>query len=135
MELADYWLLEKQLVHKLFKVLVPRYENSNISYTRMFKAPRDYPGIYYRKSVLELRGNPYPVLTQDNSQNRNLLHNVLLDEARKEFRREKLAELANKLAAETDTGAATTAATQATTAVSSTSPSSSEKKSQETPEV
>lgn len=135
MELADYWLLEKQLVHKLFKVLVPRYENSNISYTRMFKAPRDYPGIYYRKSVLELRGNPYPVLTQDNSQNRNLLHNVLLDEARKEFRREKLAELANKLAAETDTGAATTAATQATTAASSTSPSSSEKKSQETPEV
>lgn len=135
MELADYWLLEKQLVHKLFKVLVPRYENSNISYTRMFKAPRDYPGIYYRKSVLELRGNPYPVLTQDNSQNRNLLHNVLLDEARKEFRREKLAELANKLAAETDTAAATTAATQATTAASSTSPSSSEKKSQETPEV
>lgn len=134
MELADYWLLEKQLVHKLFKVLVPRYENSNISYTRMFKAPRDYPGIYYRKSVLELRGNPYPVLTQDNSQNRNLLHNVLLDEARKEFRREKLAELANKLAAETDSGVA---ATQATTAASSasTSSSSSEKKSQETQEV
>ncbi|XP_034102339.1 39S ribosomal protein L17, mitochondrial [Drosophila albomicans] len=102
MELADYWLLEKQLVHKLFKVLVPRYENYNVSYTRMFKAPRDYPGIYYRKSVLELRGNPYPVLTQDNSQNRNLLHNVLLDEARKEFRREKLASLANKLAAETE---------------------------------
>lgn len=136
MELADYWLLEKQLVHKLFKVLVPRYENSNLSYTRMFKAPRDYPGIYYRKSVLELRGNPYPMLTQDNSQNRNLLHNVLLDEARKEFRREKLAELANKLAAETDTGAAAAAATQATTAASSsasTSASSSEKKSQETP--
>lgn len=127
MELADYWLLEKQLVHKLFKVLVPRYENSNISYTRMFKAPRDYPGIYYRKSVLELRGNPYPVLTQDNSQNRNLLHNVLLDEARKEFRREKLAELANKLAAETNGGAAAEA-TQATTAASA------EKKPQESAE-
>lgn len=130
MELADYWLLEKQLVHKLFKVLVPRFENSNISYTRMFKAPRDYPGIYYRKSVLELRGNPYPVLTQDNSQNRNLLHNVLLDEARKEFRREKLAVLANKLAAETDggAGAAAAEATQATTAASA------EKKPQESAE-
>lgn len=93
MELADYWLLEKQLVHKLFKVLVPRYENYNLSYTRMYKAPRDYPGIYYRQSVLELRGNPYPTLATDHSQNRNLLHNVLLDEARKEFRRNKLAEL------------------------------------------
>ncbi|XP_064539488.1 large ribosomal subunit protein bL17m [Drosophila montana] len=103
MDLADYWLLEKQLVHKLFKVLVPRFENSNLSYTRMLKAPREYPGIYYKKSVLELRGNPFPVLTPDNSQNRNLLHNVLLDEARKEFRREKLAIMANKLAAETAT--------------------------------
>jgi len=95
MELADYWLLEKQLVHKLFKVLVPRYENYNVSYTRMYKAPRDYPGIYYRQSVLELRGNPYPLLTADQSQNRNLLHNVLLDEARKEFRRQKLSKLVN----------------------------------------
>ncbi|KAH8349943.1 hypothetical protein KR084_010004 [Drosophila pseudotakahashii] len=95
MELADYWLLEKQLVHKLFKVLVPRYENYNVSYTRMYKAPRDYPGIYYRQSVLELRGNPYPSLVADHSQNRNLLHNVLLDEARKEFRRQKLSELVN----------------------------------------
>ncbi|XP_022221825.1 39S ribosomal protein L17, mitochondrial [Drosophila obscura] len=95
MELADYWLLEKQLVHKLFKVLVPRYENYNVSYTRMYKAPRDYPGMYYRQSVLELRGNPYPSLLMDQSQNRNLLHNVLLDEARKEFRRKKLADIVN----------------------------------------
>ncbi|XP_011180625.1 39S ribosomal protein L17, mitochondrial [Zeugodacus cucurbitae] len=100
MELADYWLLEKQLVHKLFKVLVPRLENCNLSYTRMYKAPRDYPGMYYRKSVLELRGNPYPSLLPDYTNNRNLIHNVLLDEARKDYRREKLAELANKIASE-----------------------------------
>lgn len=100
MELADFWLLEKQLVHKLFKVLVPRFENSSVSYTRMYKAPRDYPGTYYKKAVLELRDNPYPSLLQDFSQNRNFIHNVLLDEARKDYRREKLAEMANKLAAE-----------------------------------
>ncbi|CAD7002876.1 unnamed protein product [Ceratitis capitata] len=100
MELADYWLLEKQLVHKLFKVLVPRLENCNYSYTRLYKAPRDYPGMYYRKSVLELRGNPYPTLVTDFTNNRNLIHNVLLDEARKDYRRERLAELANKIAAE-----------------------------------
>lgn len=101
MELADFWLLEKQLVHKLFKVLVPRFENSNVSFTRMYKAPRDYPGIYYDKAVLELRGNPYPSLLPDFSQNRNYIHNILLDEARKDYRREKLAEMATKLASET----------------------------------
>ncbi|XP_067644850.1 large ribosomal subunit protein bL17m [Eurosta solidaginis] len=100
MELADYWLLEKQLVHKLFKVLVPRFESSNLSYTRIYKAPRDYPGMYYKKSVLELRGNPYPPLLPDYSNNRNLIHNVLLDEARKDYRRERLAELADKIAKE-----------------------------------
>lgn len=100
MEMADYWLLEKQLVHKLFKVLVPRFENTNVSYTRMYKAPRDYPGIYYKKAVLELRGNPYPSLLPDFSQNRNFIQNVLLDEARKDYRKEKLAEMANKLANE-----------------------------------
>jgi hypothetical protein len=56
MELADYWLLEKQLVHKLFKVLVPRFENSPVSYTRMYRAPRPCPGHKYKRAVLELRG-------------------------------------------------------------------------------
>jgi large subunit ribosomal protein L17 len=56
MKMADFWLLEKQLVHKLFKVLVPRYENFNISYTRLLPAPKPYPGDYFKKSVLELRG-------------------------------------------------------------------------------
>ncbi|XP_030767703.1 39S ribosomal protein L17, mitochondrial-like [Sitophilus oryzae] len=62
MEMADYWLVEKQLVHKLFKVLAPRYENYNISYTRLLRAPRPYPGPEDEKAVLELRGNPYPPL-------------------------------------------------------------------------
>lgn len=97
MELADYWILEKQYVHKLFKVLVPRFENCKVSYTRMYKAPREYPGMYYKRAVLELRGNPYPSLVPDLSQNRNLIHNVLLDEARKAYRKEKYAEIAAKL--------------------------------------
>ncbi|KAJ8945514.1 hypothetical protein NQ318_017959 [Aromia moschata] len=83
MEMADYWLTEKQLVHKLFKVLVPRYENYTISYTRLFKAPRPYPGDKHFKALLELRGNPYPSLVPDTVSNRNLIHNILLDEAKK----------------------------------------------------
>ena len=98
MELADYYILEKQYIHKLFKVLVPRLTSCNVSYTRMYKAPREYPGMFYKRAVIELRGHPYPPLVPDLSQNRNLIHNVLLDEAKKEYRKQKYAEIAEKLA-------------------------------------
>ncbi|GAB0092872.1 39S ribosomal protein L17, mitochondrial [Sergentomyia squamirostris] len=97
MEMADYWLLNKQCVHKLFKVLVPRYQNFNVSYTRMYKAPREYPGYYTKRAVLELRGNPFPPLVPDKVQNRNFLHNVLLDEAKRAYRQEKYAEIAKNI--------------------------------------
>lgn len=95
--MADFWLLEKQLVHKLFKVLAPRFQNYSVSYTRMLKAPKPYPGDTYTKAVLELRGNPYPPLVPDTHQNRNLIHNVLLDEAKKAYRAEKYAQIAAKI--------------------------------------
>ncbi|KAI4463796.1 ribosomal protein l17 [Holotrichia oblita] len=63
MEMADYWLVEKQLVHKLFK----------------------------------LRGNPYPALVPNTNNNRNLIHNVLLDEAKKEYRQQKYSEIAAQI--------------------------------------
>ncbi|XP_029722995.2 large ribosomal subunit protein bL17m [Aedes albopictus] len=97
MEMADYWLTEKQLVHKLFKVLAPRFEEYKVSATRMYKAPKEYPGWYRKRAVLELRGNPYPALVPNLHQNRSLLHNVLLDEARKDFRKEKYAEIAAQI--------------------------------------
>lgn len=98
--MANFWLLEKQYVHKLFKVLVPRYENWNLSYTRMYKAPRIYAAPRYQyldRTILELRGNPYPQLTQDFKENRNFINNVLLDEAKRAYRKEKYAEIAAKL--------------------------------------
>ena len=55
----------------------------------MFKAPREYPGNYLGRSIIELRGNPYPSLVPEGTKNRLLLHNVLLDEARKDHIREK----------------------------------------------
>ncbi|XP_063230144.1 large ribosomal subunit protein bL17m [Bacillus rossius redtenbacheri] len=98
MELADFWLLEKPLVHKLFKVLVPRLHACSVSYTRLYLAPSSCPDRLRRRAVLELRGNPYPPLSQDTSHNRNLIHNVLLDEARKEHRLRKYSEVAEGLA-------------------------------------
>uniref|UniRef100_A0A1Y1NH77 Large ribosomal subunit protein bL17m n=1 Tax=Photinus pyralis TaxID=7054 RepID=A0A1Y1NH77_PHOPY len=97
MDNANFWIEEKQLIHKLFKVLVPRYENSYTSYTRMYRAPRPYPGPMDKKAVLELRGNPYPSLVPDFVNNRNLIHNILLDEAKKEYRNRKYAEIAAKI--------------------------------------
>lgn len=97
MEMADFWITEKQYVHKLFKVLVPRFQNCPVSYTRMYKAPKSYPDITFRdRAVLELRGNPFPALKPNLNVNRNFIHNVLLEEARKEFRRKKYAQLSEE---------------------------------------
>lgn len=95
MEMADYWVKDKTIVHKLFKVLVPRFENFPTAVTRMYKAPREYPCTdhtqrYRGRSVLELLGNPFPPVKPDQMhRNRSLIHNVLLDEAKREFYREK----------------------------------------------
>ncbi|XP_068630250.1 large ribosomal subunit protein bL17m [Battus philenor] len=97
MEIADYWLLEKELVHKLFKVLVPRYENSNVSFTKMYKAPRPQYSRNIEKAVLELRGNPYPSLINKQSNNRLLIQNVLLDAAKFDYRQTKYAEMSEKI--------------------------------------
>lgn len=99
MEMADYWILDKTVVHKLFKVLCPRFENSTSAATRMFKAPRQYPCVdtsqrYRARSILELKGHPYPhVIPDEHQKNRNLIHNVLLDEAKREFNKEKLSKI------------------------------------------
>lgn len=97
MEIADYWLLEKELIHKLFKVLVPRFENCNTAFTKMYKAPKPSYGRNIDKAILELRGNPYPLLTNKQTNNRQLLQNVLLDAAKYEYRQAKYAEMADKI--------------------------------------
>ncbi|XP_031825422.1 mitochondrial ribosomal protein L17 [Nomia melanderi] len=97
MELADFWILEKQLVHKLFKVLVPRYQNYTTAYTKLHKAPTIYPGEQYKRAVLELKGNIYPSVEQHNPYKSVLLHNILLDAARLEQEAQKFEEIANNV--------------------------------------
>ncbi|XP_068209551.1 large ribosomal subunit protein bL17m [Palaemon carinicauda] len=89
MEMASYWLEEKQLVHKLFKVLVPRLKDTQSSYTKLHKAPKEHPGHHYERAVLELRGNPFPPLENKPISTRNWINNVLLEEARREFNQNK----------------------------------------------
>ncbi|XP_050452462.1 39S ribosomal protein L17, mitochondrial [Cataglyphis hispanica] len=97
MEMANFWITEKQLVHKLFKVLVPRYQNYTTSFTKLHKAPNVYPIGHYERAILELRGNMYPDIEQYNPHERNLLHNLLLDAAKKEYRMEKYKEIADNI--------------------------------------
>ncbi|EZA57900.1 hypothetical protein DMN91_003253 [Ooceraea biroi] len=97
MEMANYWITEKQLVHKLFKVLVPRYQNYSSAFTKLHNAPSIYPLTYYKRAVLELKGNVYPSLDQHNTLERYQLHNLLLDAAKKEYRMEKYKEIADNI--------------------------------------
>lgn len=53
------------------------------------------------KISIFFKGNPYPSLEPTKQYDRNLLHNLLLDEARKEYRMEKYKELAENVGAET----------------------------------
>jgi len=88
MELADWWLTDKSLVHKLFKVFVPRFKDMDTSFTRLLRAPNQdlmEHHIARNRYVLELRGHPFPPLNYSNTEpNRGLISNVLLLEARKE---------------------------------------------------
>lgn len=63
METADYWLLEKELVHKLFKVLVPRYQDSLTSYTKLLRAPKSDFNHRNSRALLELQGKSNSKLT------------------------------------------------------------------------
>ncbi|KAM3961971.1 mitochondrial ribosomal protein L17 [Aphomia sociella] len=97
MDIADYWLLEKELVHKLFKVLAPRYEKFTTSYTNIMKAPRPVYSRNIEKVVLELKGNPYPALRNKQFNNKLLIQNILLDAAKYDYRQSKYVEMAEKI--------------------------------------
>lgn len=89
---------EKQLVHKLFKVLVPRYVDYTTSFTKLYRL-----GIIHNHSlhpsefkmnncptlgVLELRDNPLPPVPDFRNRykrNKGNLANIMLSEARKEY--------------------------------------------------
>ena len=81
-------------MHKLFKVLVPRFRDYTTSYTKMFYAPKtiitnfdcNVKAKYGPLVIVELKGNPYPKLMYSNTApNRKTIHNVLLEEAAKDY--------------------------------------------------
>lgn len=97
MEMAKYWLVDPDLVHKLFKVLVPRFQMYTVACTSMFPLPMKFPGSARYQGILELKGNPYPPVVPHHRDNKNSLLNILLTSAQEEYREEKLSEKLSKL--------------------------------------
>ncbi|KAL5020460.1 hypothetical protein ScPMuIL_003352 [Solemya velum] len=91
MDMADYWLEEKDLVHKLFKVLVPRYGPlyDKESFTAMWRLPNKLPGDGQGMSLLELKGNPWPPIQPKQRDTKFLLTNILLEEFKKDYNSQK----------------------------------------------
>jgi large subunit ribosomal protein L17 len=92
-DMANHWILDKSVLHKLFKVLVPRFQNYDSSFTRIVRAPTPYPAqtdkvlrSYSARAIIELKGNPYPAIFPADKmhRNKNYIHNVLLTAARRE---------------------------------------------------
>ncbi|XP_037129335.1 39S ribosomal protein L17, mitochondrial isoform X2 [Syngnathus acus] len=78
MKMATFWLTEKDLVPKLFKVLAPRFERHSDSYTRMARIPNRQNLDRAKMAVLEYKGNPFPPLYPVRKQNPLTLINQLL---------------------------------------------------------
>ncbi|XP_075247425.1 large ribosomal subunit protein bL17m-like isoform X1 [Convolutriloba macropyga] len=93
MKLADYYINEKALIHKLFKVVVPRFETSQLtfgSYTRMYRlrplSDGLTPGHGRERCVLEIVGHPFPQMEPAITKpHENNLLNVLLGRLRDRF--------------------------------------------------
>ncbi|XP_062895104.1 large ribosomal subunit protein bL17m-like isoform X1 [Mobula hypostoma] len=85
MEMADFWLTEKDLIPKLFQVLAHRFQNQTGNYVRMLQIPNRDTYDRARMAVIEYRGNPLPPLpTSRPSNNPNTLLNRLLEGWRQE---------------------------------------------------
>ena len=93
MEMADYWLLEKDLVPKLFQVIVPRYENKMGPYTLVHKLSPEYPGGGRKNIVMELKNNPLPPIKNESTRDfSNSLTNILVRAMKQEYKFKNLAQ-------------------------------------------
>ncbi|NWJ09592.1 RM17 protein, partial [Crypturellus undulatus] len=87
MRMADFWLTEKDLIHKLFKVLAPRYQPHPGKYTRMLQIPNRASVDRAKMAVIELKGNPFPPLIRPQPDSEKTLLNQLLKGYREDMQR------------------------------------------------
>lgn len=77
-------LQEKDLVHKLFKVLAPRFAPHQGDYTRMVRIPKNDSLDRAERAVIEYKGNPLPPLPLPRRDGEKTLVNQLLKGYREE---------------------------------------------------
>ena len=95
--MADYWLLEKDLVPKLFQVIVPRYENKLGPYTLVHKLSPVYPGGGQKNIIMELKNNPLPPIKNESARDfSGSLTNVLVRALKQEYKFKQSLESLNK---------------------------------------
>uniref|UniRef100_A0A8C0I9P5 Large ribosomal subunit protein bL17m n=1 Tax=Bubo bubo TaxID=30461 RepID=A0A8C0I9P5_BUBBB len=78
---------EKDLIHKLFKVLAPRFQPHPGSYTRLLQIPNRDSLDRAKMAVIELKGNPYPPLIRPQRNTEKTLLNQLLKGYREDMQR------------------------------------------------
>ncbi|XP_020379737.1 39S ribosomal protein L17, mitochondrial [Rhincodon typus] len=85
MKIADFWLTEKDLIPKLFKVLAPRFQEYRGSCVRMAQIPTRENLDRAKMAVIEYKHNPLPPLpTRRTGANEKTLVNQLLKGYREE---------------------------------------------------
>ncbi|KAK2537210.1 Mrpl17 [Columba livia] len=77
-EMRGYAEREKDLIHKLFKVLAPRFQPHPGSYTRLLQIPNRDSFDRAKMAVIELKGNPFPPLIRPQRDTEKTLLNQLL---------------------------------------------------------
>ncbi|KAM6364104.1 large ribosomal subunit protein bL17m [Pluvialis apricaria] len=87
MRMANFWLTEKDLIHKLFKVLAPRFQPHAGSYTRLLQIPNRDGLDRAKMAVIELKGNPFPPLIRPRRDTEKTLLNQLLKGYREDMER------------------------------------------------
>uniref|UniRef100_A0A8D0HJF9 Large ribosomal subunit protein bL17m n=1 Tax=Sphenodon punctatus TaxID=8508 RepID=A0A8D0HJF9_SPHPU len=87
MRMADFWLTEKDLIHKLFKVLAPRFQSHDGNYTRLLQIPNRDNLDRAKRAVIEYKGNPLPPLKLPRRDNEKTLLNQLLKGYREDLLR------------------------------------------------
>ncbi|XP_048880340.1 39S ribosomal protein L17, mitochondrial [Brienomyrus brachyistius] len=92
MKMASFWMTEKDLVPKLFKVLALRFKDHKGDYTRMARIPNRENLDRAAMAVLEYKGHPYPPLFTVKRDSEHTLLNQLL----KGYREEKGQQMAGK---------------------------------------
>ncbi|NWI28962.1 RM17 protein, partial [Sula dactylatra] len=78
---------EKDLIHKLFKVLAPRFQPHPGSYTRLLQIPNRDSLDRAKMAVIELKGNPFPPLICPRRDSEKTLLNQLLKGYREDMQR------------------------------------------------